>query len=834
MNYWLFKSEPDAYSIEDLRKEPKKTGRWDGIRNYQARNLLRDEVKKGDQLFFYHSNAKPSGIVGLAEVVKTAYPDPAQFNPESKYFDPKATEENPRWYSVDVKFKQKFERVISLAELKSMAMGKHSPLANMVLLKQGRLSVQPVSVAEWKSILKALCLTCLSLLIIAPGFFSPKAQAAELETVVVTGRAGENSRGDIAGSVGVVDTLDLSLIQASHINEAADRIAGVWISRGNGQEHLTAIRSPVFTGPGSCGSFLVLHDGIPTRPAGFCNVNQLFEINSEQADRIEVYRGPNGGVYGNNALHGIINVISPKIGNVERGSLMLDGGPHDYARGFFSYTDGKSLAVHGHMDHDGGYKDDSGFDQQKVNIKHVNKRQDIRVETFLEMTNLNQETAGYIEGEDAYKDDSQKKDNFDPQSFRDAKSAHAHSKLSGVSAHGHEWQLTPYANTSRMEFLQHWIPTDPLEKNGHHSAGLNGRFSYPVTLSDQRMLSIVSGFNIEAGRAYVDEFQSSPTLAGFVQDQHYDFDVMLQSAALFSEMEYSLSEAITLIAGLRYDYQYYDYDTHTLANTTGNYTRLADRDDEFGNVGINVGMIWAWSDNQQVFLNGSNGYRAPEVAELYRLEGGVPAEAVESEKIRSLEFGLRGNISPLWGESVFYELAFFDMYKDHVILKQQNRQYLGDGETSHRGIEVGFDYRFLPTAYLKASATYAEHRYEDIDGQLQGSPPIDVDNNIIDTAPRHFGSLQLGKIHSWGLIEIEWKHMGPYYLDPEHDWEYEGHDLINIRAQYWQRSDVKWTARLLNIMDIDYAERADVNITNQPRYFVGEPRSLYLSVEKTF
>ena len=156
MKYWLFKSEPDAYSIEDLQREPRKIGRWDGIRNYQARNLLRDEVSKGDSLFFYHSNAKPSGIVGIAQVVKAAYPDPAQYNPESKYYDPRATPEQPRWFSVDVQFKQRFGRVISLAELKSLGMGRQSPLANMVLLKQGRLSIQPVSASEWKAILKLL------------------------------------------------------------------------------------------------------------------------------------------------------------------------------------------------------------------------------------------------------------------------------------------------------------------------------------------------------------------------------------------------------------------------------------------------------------------------------------------------------------------------------------------------------------------------------------------------------------------------------------------------------------------------------------------------------
>jgi outer membrane receptor protein involved in Fe transport len=111
---------------------------------------------------------------------------------------------------------------------------------------------------------------------------------------------------------------------------------------------------------------------------------------------------------------------------------------------------------------------------------------------------------------------------------------------------------------------------------------------------------------------------------------------------------------------------------------------------------------------------------------------------------------------------------------------------------------------------------------------------VDLEDSIIDTAPRDLGSLQLGKIHSWGIVELEWKHMGSYFMDPEHDYVYEGHDLFNLRVQYWPASDWTVTARLLNLSNRDYAERADVGFGNVPRYFVGEPRSLYLSVEKSF
>ena len=151
MNYWLFKTEPDEYGIEDLKAAPRQTGRWDGIRNYQARNLLRDEVQKGDLVFIYHSSCKLIGIAGIAEVARAAYADPAQFDCNSKYYDAKSNADEPRWFTVDVKFKQQFDRVLPLAELKA-----NKKLANMVLLKQGRLSVQPVSKNEWQTILSLL------------------------------------------------------------------------------------------------------------------------------------------------------------------------------------------------------------------------------------------------------------------------------------------------------------------------------------------------------------------------------------------------------------------------------------------------------------------------------------------------------------------------------------------------------------------------------------------------------------------------------------------------------------------------------------------------------
>lgn len=147
--YWLMKSEPESFSIDDLKNRPNKTEHWDGVRNFQARNMMRNEMQLKDLVFFYHSNCKEPGIVGIAEVVKTGYPDHTAFDPKSKYYDSSCTLEKTKWYMVDVKFKKKFSETITLTDLKN-----NKALKDMVVVRKGnRLSISPVTEQEWNSIL---------------------------------------------------------------------------------------------------------------------------------------------------------------------------------------------------------------------------------------------------------------------------------------------------------------------------------------------------------------------------------------------------------------------------------------------------------------------------------------------------------------------------------------------------------------------------------------------------------------------------------------------------------------------------------------------------------
>ena len=151
MDFWLIKSEPGSFSIDDLEKSPAKTTCWDGVRNYQARNFMRDAMKVGDQAFFYHSNCPETGIVGIVEIVSEAYPDDTALDPNDPHYDPKSDPANPRWCMVDIRFSRRLRRTISLAELKSHADGK---LSGMQLLMRGnRLSVMPIEKKHWRFIL---------------------------------------------------------------------------------------------------------------------------------------------------------------------------------------------------------------------------------------------------------------------------------------------------------------------------------------------------------------------------------------------------------------------------------------------------------------------------------------------------------------------------------------------------------------------------------------------------------------------------------------------------------------------------------------------------------
>ena len=665
----------------------------------------------------------------------------------------------------------------------------------------------------------------------------------ELENITVTATRTEQSLANSAASLSLISEQELTRISAIHVSEALARVPGVWVSRGNGQEHLTAIRSPVLTGAGSCGAFTVAEDGVPVRATGFCNVNQLFDINTEQAQRIEVLRGPGTVLHGSDALHGVINVISqPSVADQQQ--LTIEAGSNDYYRMKFSQSDrsgGHGYRINLNGAHDGGYKDDSGFDQQKMTAHHDYTADDLAINTLLSVSNLNQETAGYVEGEDAYKDSDRRRENPNPEAYRDSQSVRLQSQIEKSLNNGGSFIITPYARYTDMEFLMHFLPGTPLEENGQKSVGVQS--SYQRQTSNG--LTLRQGFDAEITDAFLKQSQEGG-FSSFPAGKQYDYEVEAMMLAAFINADYSIQPNTVLSLGGRYEFLEYDYDNQMISGDTAEdgsicvngftgaegcrYTRPEDSKDDFDNISVNASLNHQLNQQFNTYLRFAHGFRAPQATEMYRLQNGQMEADLDSEEINSIEWGLRGG-----DETLQYSLTSFYMKKTNVIFQSSDRLNLDDGQTEHMGLEYELFWQFNPQFDLQTSGTFARHEYTS-DVSLFGSDDaINLDGNDVDTAPRRMSTVQLGWQPTGNTrVELEWVSMGKYYTDIDNLHSYEGHDLFHLRVRQQLNKAISVGLRVNNLTDEDYAERADFSSFSGDRYFIGEPRSYFIDMVLSF
>ena len=350
----------------------------------------------------------------------------------------------------------------------------------------------------------------------------------------------------------------------SHAKELFNLSAGSWISRGSGQESLISLRSPVLTGSGACGSFLILEDGLPIRPAGFCNVNNLFETSLNLTSKVETLKGPSSARFGGNALHGAINIQTLDID--DKNYLRTEVDKEGSFKSSFKYQESKNWILGISLDSDKGFRDFSGFDQQKLVFKTNNDVNNWKASTFLSLTNLNQETAGYI---DTYTS-SLRESNLNPEAYRDAKSFRLNTIFSKAQDN-YYFQLRPFLRSSKMNFIQHYLPGQPIEKNKQTSSGIN--FFMDVNSFINHKLSF--GINLEIANIDLEEFQpeelTSPNAfnnAVRPQGFHYNFAVNTNLVAMFLSHEFLTKDDFKIFSNFRLERLNYDYDNLMLDGRT--------------------------------------------------------------------------------------------------------------------------------------------------------------------------------------------------------------------------------------------------------------------------
>lgn len=655
--------------------------------------------------------------------------------------------------------------------------------------------------------------------------------------VVVTATRRVESRLDFAGSVSTLDRAQIDRIGATHAVDILNRGAGVYLQRGSGQESLTAIRSPVLTGAGACGAFLVLEDGMPIRPVGFCNVNELFEINFAQAARVEVVRGPGTVAFGANAVHGIVNVSTPAVEELADLRLATDLGSDSLRRVRFETRSGR-FGAYGIWSRDPGYRADSGGQEGKLNLLYDGAVGDASLRVRAAGTVLNQETAGFVRGFDAYREPALRRSNPNPEAFRDAWSARLGAELrwQGCAGCSHEMRLL--LRRSEMDFLQHFLLGKPLESNAQRSVALSATALRPLGASWQ----LRAGIDLDVSESRLLEIQFGPTTEGSAAarairpaGRHYDYRVQGSTRGGFIDLRRRLDERWSMGAALRIEHTHYRYDNRMLDGNTDEtgrpcdfggclFSRPADRSDGFMNLSPRFEIAYAPDAAQRLYLAAGRGFRPPETTELYRLQRQQRVASLDSEELESIEAGWLAE----W-QNLRASAAAFAMRKRNLVIRDSNAFNVPDGRTTHHGVEYEIAMRWGQRWQFALAGSLARHRY-DFDALVEGGEQI-VSGRDVDTAPRALHNLRLDFAPRDDLtVELETIHVGPYFVDASNTRRYPGHVLTNLRVDWRTSPNWRGALRAINLLDRRYADRADF-AQGDYRYFPGAGRSIVLDLE---
>ena len=681
---------------------------------------------------------------------------------------------------------------------------------------------------------KKIILTVLSL-----SLFSGAMLSEEIEEVIIL----EEKLSSLNGwsnnqSLSSINEKELEDLDAQHPKQIFRRSPGVWISRGSGQEHLTAIRSPVLTGPGACGSFLVLEDGLAVRPTGFCNVNGLFETFYEMATKVETITGPASARYGANAMHGVINILSKPISSENK--FYTNIGPNDYKNFKIRAGNQKNLSFDGFFANNDGFRNQSGYDQQKIRIQSNFLISSWSAALKATLTNLNQETAGYINGLDSYKDEDFSKRNFNPEAYRDANSQRISLRLTRENNNTVD-AITAYIRNNDMKFFQHFLPGTPLEENNHTSVG-----AVFQRISDYEAFSFVRGFQFDLAKAELTETQKDAltTSSAFnnatrPQGKHYDYQVDSFVYAIFAGIEdFYINDHLNLFADARAEFIEYDYSNNMISGNTREdgtncgfggcyYNRPADRTDNFNEISARIGLVTNFEEINY-FAQISLGFRPPQINEAYRLQKKQNVTDLNSETLTMLEVGSRYE----W-DSIMGSISVYKSKKKNSIFRDAENFIVDNGKTNHKGIELSLDWIANANNTFSTNITYGDHKY-DFETDTSMREKIRIGNQI-DTAPKLMANLLWDlNLNNNSSLVFEVEHMSSYYTDAANLHKYEGHTLYHARYNQKLSESLKTYLRIDNISDKAYAERADFNAFGGDRYFPGLPREIYIGLEYTF
>lgn len=635
------------------------------------------------------------------------------------------------------------------------------------------------------------------------------------------------------GSQTLLERVDTLATGTDRPADVLNRAAGVNIQMNSGQESLIAIRSPVLNAGAGQGSFLLMVNGVPTRASAFGNVNAAFELPLDLAMNVEVVRGPGSAKYGSNAVHGLVNAFLPEPGRDDTALTLSGSSLSRYtARATLTArqppkTDASWLGAS--VQRDLGWRQSSGGDLTRLAATREIFGDQWEAFGFVSLGLLDQDTAGFIEGENAFADAGLARSNPNPEAFRQARWGLAAVHVSIQDAKGRDWRITPYLRGQDMEFSQHFLPFGGTEENDHVSAGVMVRVS-----ENQEWGAWRAGADADMASGSLLEVQDRASFGPFPQGVHYDFTVDTRTLALWAEADVWLGRDVRVLAGLRGEVQGYDYTTRAPSGVNGRFLVVEDRSDAFTFLAPKLGLVWtpqALSDTGgEIYANAARGARAPQVSDLYRLQSLQERPAAGVETLDSLEIGIRGQVS---AARLRYDVAAYSADKEGFFFRDADGLNVTDGRTRHRGVEAALVWNPARELSVSGNLAWSEQTYA-FDRVVANASEAIRAGNRVDTAPEWLAgaSLVWDPGGSWrGGLTLE--HVGEYFTDAANTRTYPGHTLLHGFLGFSVGEALEVGIRVRNALGEAYADRADFAFGTD-RYFPGEPRSVTLSLTRRF
>jgi len=669
--------------------------------------------------------------------------------------------------------------------------------------------------------------------------FLAESQVIDLTPISVVATGIEKSIVEQPLSIATKGEEEIKLDQVIFQKDLLNSLSGVHIEQtGSVIGHTTAIRMP----ENKSSYYLFMQDGIPVQSSGFFNHNGLAYTTFQTATSVEVLKGAGTALHGSDAVAAVIDVESLKKPSKNK-EISIKGmaGSNGYGSGSVNMSDtidedSAYRASVGYM-HSDGWREHTTSDRFEANIRYdqtINNDNDVKIIFNTSITDAEQadsfEDYSYIENGSTKASDNP--GYFEALENTEVGRKFDYARLSAewnnYSFNDLEIALTPYVRYNRNRYVATWEKNYPSNDNKLSTFGLLQKNTYDASWG-----RLIGGFDAEYTKSSLNYNQDFDyTVSGYggatySEGPLYDYDVEYMAVAPYIHAEYDITKAIMLTAGLRYDYNHYDYTNNLAAESTdssGVYYRPADRTDNFSHLSPKLSLSYQPAKDMNLYLRYANGFRIPQASRLYSMKAGYEEVTLDPETSNTYELGIK----KLFGDKSYTELAVYYMDIDDTITRYRDSvtndyYYDNGGSTIHKGIEATGQLQATESWAARLAYSYSKHNY--VNNNM-------YDDNEISMAPNHLANARLIYTPSYlkGLkVMGEWQYVGSYWMDDDHDKEYDGYNIGNLKADYVYNTNISFFGKVTNITDERYAVSASNGWSES--YSPGDPRQFYAGLE---